>query len=158
VLTNADREIITSFLEASRDLSPERAAEKVEGISGATIRRYRAGNLPSRLESDTRLAMKRFISLHATQRSLHEFSGDETTPIAPTPTPAADSGPTAAREAYALLYASIRAGMAKDPEPGSEAVKMLEDQLGAAIDEAETRGWDPDYLYALLGRLRRGDL
>lgn len=51
-LTDEDRRLIWDFMEATRGLSPERAAEAA-GLNGMTVRRWKE-NLPSRLTTDNR--------------------------------------------------------------------------------------------------------
>lgn len=52
-LNRRDRELVERFLEMTKDVSPEVAAERA-GLNGLTIRRWRQA-LPSRIETETRL-------------------------------------------------------------------------------------------------------
>jgi hypothetical protein len=58
-LSEADAELIRSFLAATSHLSPERAGE-VAGLQGMTIRRWQ-DELPSRLTTDNRKRLLAFM-------------------------------------------------------------------------------------------------
>jgi hypothetical protein len=81
MLTRADSDLLTRFLAATADLSPERAAEGVPGISGSAIRRFRK-ELPSRLTSGVRLAMRDWLAANEGGGSLQEPSGENGEPLA----------------------------------------------------------------------------
>lgn len=61
-MNDDDRHLLDRFLEAVKGVSPERIAAGLPGISAPTIRRYQRGEIPSRLETDTRLAMLAFVN------------------------------------------------------------------------------------------------
>lgn len=109
-VTPEDSDLITAFLDAVRDYSPELVASRVRGISGPTIRRYREGQLPSRLTAETRRAMKR-VARAAAEGSLAALMRTEEPAAAPaTAAPAAQSAPperdSIAREMFNCLEAA----------------------------------------------------
>jgi hypothetical protein len=58
-LNRQDQALIETFLEVTRNLSPEIAGEAV-GVSGMTVRRWRE-RLPSRVETENRLRLTNYL-------------------------------------------------------------------------------------------------
>lgn len=61
VLSPADSRLIEQFVAACEGLSPERAAESLEGVSSATVRRYMEGHMPTRMTTEVRQSLREFL-------------------------------------------------------------------------------------------------
>lgn len=135
-----DKELIRSFLEATRHYSPERAGQLLDGISGPTIRRYRDGKLPSRLTSDTRLAMRRFM----------------TAPEEETPEQAVAQ--TELESELERILEIVRLVGGKEEFSAEQRRGLKRDILNTYIDAFRDHGMDPRELYVMLGKVDRGEL
>lgn len=67
-LSDQERALFQAFVERRRKDSRSPESAPVEGISARTLRRYLKGEVPTRLEETTRLAMASYLASHGDHR------------------------------------------------------------------------------------------
>lgn len=136
VLSPADRSLIVEFLRATEDMSPERAAAFLPGVSGATLRRYRAGRMPSRMTTDVRLALRTFLQTRAEEGTPEHTAGS-------------DPDAEAAEDTFRYFEQTIRQmGGAGDIEAGELKLRRL-DALEGLRRFFSARGPVPGWWYRI---------
>lgn len=141
-----DLTLVEGCLQALRDYSNLAAAEAL-GISEATVRRWRGGNIAVPLRTSTRLALRSFADLHGISgKSRHYLDAG-----------AALLQSTAVQSQIFTSLDQIRAYIAEVGPPGDDQGRKMDVLLG--IRQVITaRSAVPDWWYQLRDLVQGGEL